>query len=631
MTRKNIGTPLDRINRNNHNQNYIELYDKISDLFKGISDEVYKQLRDDISIKWKGYVDNHEDLPNDAENADTYVLSDGFVYRYDGKNWVKIQEIDINLFDVIQTDLNDQVQKMVSKESMVNFDINNFEEIYMYDMELSQSTVNQGLVINEMSREIYASQAISSIGNDKVQSFYINRLSLSGEYLDHMTIRRGGHGTSFGIETEGDTVYIWSSMINVDSDGNKDGYYLCRYPYQPNSEVNLNSPYVEKYIELPDNKHYMTPFSDDKNGLLALRYTNSNKNNISDIKVYNVEDIKNDIYDNVIYSFEFTQHMNESLLQGLTLDDNLLYLSFGVDANDFELFEIDMVTQQIIGNHDEPIGKNNLGEFDFDFGEPEGMFLYTDKKTKKKTLYHVIVTGQSGKRRQRLIALSSNEGYKEFLGKSLERFYKYSDSIGDDTTKVIDWPIANLSEIKSHGNYYITTNKSNEINDHPRKGISGWFFNVSKEGGNKTRIQELIRNSSNYVEKHIRTCNDESCSDWTNIPYKPIFKGDWTNYYDDDRDNLTYQKNDDGTVSVSGIIKNEKDTKGTGVVFTLPAGYKPSKNIEVPVAASGTSISNIRINSNGDVEVTKILSISGGGAGGTANYIHLNISFNTMG
>src|SRR5699024_11068729 len=157
----------------------------------------YKQLRDDISIKWKGYVDNYEDLPNDAENADTYVLSDGFVYRYDGKNWVKIQEIDINLFDVIQADLNDQVKKMVSKESMVNFDINNFEEIYMYDMELSKQTVNQGLVIDEMSKEIYASQAISSIGNDKVQSFYINRLSLSGEYLDYMTIRRGGHGTSF--------------------------------------------------------------------------------------------------------------------------------------------------------------------------------------------------------------------------------------------------------------------------------------------------------------------------------------------------------------------------------------------------------------------------------------------------
>src|SRR5699024_2069332 len=102
MARKEIRDPLDRTNRNNHNDNYIELYegiegvrDSLGNLVDEISDEALNKVVDNAKLNWKEPVDEFSDLPSGANEGDTRMTKDdGKVYRYDGSNWIEIQQID---------------------------------------------------------------------------------------------------------------------------------------------------------------------------------------------------------------------------------------------------------------------------------------------------------------------------------------------------------------------------------------------------------------------------------------------------------------------------------------------------------------------------------------------------------
>src|SRR5699024_6706285 len=87
MSRRNIGTALDRENLNNHNDNYEELYNQFNDVAGKITDDVYEEIRNDVKLNWKEPVDTVGNLPDDAETGDTRMvkeMKDGVspVYRY---------------------------------------------------------------------------------------------------------------------------------------------------------------------------------------------------------------------------------------------------------------------------------------------------------------------------------------------------------------------------------------------------------------------------------------------------------------------------------------------------------------------------------------------------------------------
>ena len=108
--------PLDRDARNKENENW----DKIEDSIKGIknevddfvgtvSDEVIEELIDNAKLNWREFVDSYDDLPSDAKSGDTVLTrDDGKVYRYNGNEWVEIQQIDINAIDVIEQKLDEK-------------------------------------------------------------------------------------------------------------------------------------------------------------------------------------------------------------------------------------------------------------------------------------------------------------------------------------------------------------------------------------------------------------------------------------------------------------------------------------------------------------------------------------------
>lgn len=97
MARKEIGVPLDRKNRNNHNDNFKELYDDFKNVVDRVSDEAFDKVISGSKIDWDEMVDSADDLPSNVEEGETRgVKSDNKIYRYDGSKWIPIAEINLN-------------------------------------------------------------------------------------------------------------------------------------------------------------------------------------------------------------------------------------------------------------------------------------------------------------------------------------------------------------------------------------------------------------------------------------------------------------------------------------------------------------------------------------------------------
>lgn len=385
-----------------------------------------------------------------------------------------------------------------------NFYLDKASEVYLYDLQLAKETVNQALTVDEEKREIYATQAYN-FTNDNTESFVISRLTLGGKLLDSMVVRFGGHGTTIGLERTNDKIYIWSNIIRTNIAGSQVSQFLCRYPYQANSEITIDSPNVVKYDEFLNASLYMNPFSDTKNGLLGQRHTDSRTSRHSWIEIYDMEKYKIGNKD-ILYSFDFTNEMDSLSLQGTSLDGTDLYISFGITPEEHRVYHVDLETGNIIGVISRPVGRNSANEFDEGHGELEGLHLYTNPETGYKTLLTVVVTDAAGRRRQKLYGLSWNAGIQEFMGYSVDRSQSIKLTRDDGKGKRIPY-VTDLKTVIEPGEYYMTSAETQNMVDHPNKGVGGWFMTVSGGDTGGSVKQTLTRNSITIAQEVYRIVN----------------------------------------------------------------------------------------------------------------------------
>lgn len=417
--------------------------------------------------------------------------------------------------------LDDYAQEMEEKLEVLEegtttkeFELEKAVEMYLFDLELTERTVNQGLVVDEKNNVIYASQVYLPHQNNVVESFRITRVSLGGVKIDDMLIQYGGHGTSFGVEVdENGDPYIWSLMIQKGASDTKEAQWLSRFPYIPNETIAHDDSRVQKLLELPTTQT-MTPLVDDKNGLVAMRITEGGSTKIN---VYNMDNAKNGEF-NTIYSYSFTEEMNNSVLQGMAIDGGYLYLTFGQYADDFHLFVVDMSD----GSYQElkrTAGLSPTGGFVEGFGEPEGLFMYTDPETGYKTLLCVIVGAKAQRRLQRLFAFTSNDGVKKFQGLGMDKAQQVKITRNDGKAKRLDMEkVTSLTQVVEPGSYYVTTAESSQLSDHPMKGVAGWWLDVSGKNSDGDGVhQTLIRNSLPYADRFVRVTRGNDDSGWYKV------------------------------------------------------------------------------------------------------------------
>lgn len=117
MAREDIHDSLDRANRDKKNHNFKELYEEIDNIANNISDKLLTKIVNESKLQWGTPVDLKEDLPSDASIGDTIMVrDDGKVYRFDGDDWVEIQQIDVGPINDLESRITQQltnIEKLV--------------------------------------------------------------------------------------------------------------------------------------------------------------------------------------------------------------------------------------------------------------------------------------------------------------------------------------------------------------------------------------------------------------------------------------------------------------------------------------------------------------------------------------
>lgn len=110
LSRKIIDTLWDRNTRNDINVNFEFLFKGVSDFKNMVTDEVIDEVMEHSKLNWGGRVDTFEDLPDSPEVGAVHFVNDtGIVYRWDGSEWVDIQEIDASILHQVEDRLNKEL------------------------------------------------------------------------------------------------------------------------------------------------------------------------------------------------------------------------------------------------------------------------------------------------------------------------------------------------------------------------------------------------------------------------------------------------------------------------------------------------------------------------------------------
>lgn len=113
----------DRSTRNSINENWdiiegstSKLENDFKNVVDSITDEVVDQLVDNAKLDWKEPVGTYGELPNNPKVGETRQVRDtGKVYRFDGVNWVEIQDYDASGINEVDSRLSAQITNVDDK------------------------------------------------------------------------------------------------------------------------------------------------------------------------------------------------------------------------------------------------------------------------------------------------------------------------------------------------------------------------------------------------------------------------------------------------------------------------------------------------------------------------------------
>lgn len=106
MARKEITTPLDLKNLENHNGNYDELYGLIDETDRRISEDMWEEIKKANTMTMLEPVQTAADLPSEArDKALITVIDEQRVYGFVNGEWQPFSEIDLDPFEPFKTEL----------------------------------------------------------------------------------------------------------------------------------------------------------------------------------------------------------------------------------------------------------------------------------------------------------------------------------------------------------------------------------------------------------------------------------------------------------------------------------------------------------------------------------------------
>jgi len=123
----------------------------------------------------------------------------------------------------------------------------------------------------------------------------LTKLDLAGNELGHMFLKGFGHGVQIGVESDGETAYLWTETDSVAEGRDGWGTQLTRFPFENGAILTPDSPSLEKH-RLVDGADRTTVNIDAAHGLLTMRYR---KDGAFRFGVYELEAVKRGVYEPV--------------------------------------------------------------------------------------------------------------------------------------------------------------------------------------------------------------------------------------------------------------------------------------------------------------------------------------------
>lgn len=179
MARKEITTPLDLNNMNNHNQNYKELYNEIQTTDKRLSENMWEEIKGANTMKMLEPVQSVGQLPASAEDKSLItVIDEQRVYAYVIDEWQPFSEIDLDPFSPFKDELAEIVSAYEAKIQNITQEVQATKDSAIDSIQSTQSQ-------SESNVENTKQSAINSI--NEAQQEAENQISDSTEALKGKT------------------------------------------------------------------------------------------------------------------------------------------------------------------------------------------------------------------------------------------------------------------------------------------------------------------------------------------------------------------------------------------------------------------------------------------------------------
>ncbi|MED1792125.1 hypothetical protein P4V54_05470 [Brevibacillus nitrificans] len=164
------------------------------------------------------------------------------------------------------------------------FDLSTPAEQLIRDKELHNGTVMQSFAIDDVNQRIYVLQLmaggqqlpgesgpVTGAQRDKNGDMTLTQLDLEGNKLGYMFLKGFGHGVQMGVETDGDTTYLWTETDSVTEGSSGWGTKLARFPFENGKILTPESEELQKH-QLIEGVDRTTVNIDQANELLTMRY-----------------------------------------------------------------------------------------------------------------------------------------------------------------------------------------------------------------------------------------------------------------------------------------------------------------------------------------------------------------------
>lgn len=140
MARKEITTPLDLKNLENHNDNYDELYGLVDETDRRISENMWEEIKDANTMKMLEPVQTAAELPSEvADKSLITVIDEQRVYGFVNGEWQPFSEIDLDPFEPFKDELAVIVAAYEEKIQSITTEVQNTKTSAIESIESTQT------------------------------------------------------------------------------------------------------------------------------------------------------------------------------------------------------------------------------------------------------------------------------------------------------------------------------------------------------------------------------------------------------------------------------------------------------------------------------------------------------------